>query len=160
MNDLLQAIILSMLPIAELRGGIPLAIYRGVHPAIALLVCVIANIIVVPIMYAFLDYLHHHFLSWRWYRRVFDHFLERARRKAHPYIEKYGYLGLAIFVAVPLPMTGAYTGALAAWFFRMDRKKAFLAIAAGVLVAGLIVTAVVLGGVKALSIFTTAVSGV
>lgn len=159
MNDLLQAIMLSMLPIAELRGGIPLAIYRGIHPLLALVVCTIANFIVVPIVYFFLDYLHHHFLRMYWYKRIFDHFLERARRKTHHYVGKYGYWGLAIFVAIPLPMTGAYTGALAAWFFGMEKKKAFLAIAAGVLIAGIIVTAIVVGGVSALDFFIKKING-
>ena len=153
MNPLLQSIILSMLPIAELRGGIPLAIYNRIHPLLAFAVCVAANMIIVPIVYIFLDYLHHHFLTWKWYKKVFDHFLERARKKTHPYVEKYGYWGLAVFVAVPLPMTGAYTGTLAAWFFGMEKKKAFLAIAAGVVIAGIIVTGVVLSGAKMLQIF-------
>ncbi|MBI4149963.1 small multi-drug export protein [Candidatus Woesearchaeota archaeon] len=159
MDPLLQSIILSMLPIAELRGGIPLAIYNGVHPVLAFVVCVAANFAIVPLVYLFLDYIHHHLLVFSWYKRGFDHFLERARRKTHHYVEKYGYLGLAIFVAIPLPMTGAYTGTLAAWFFEMNKKKAFLAIACGVVVAGLVVTMVVLGGVKALDIFIKIVNG-
>lgn len=153
MNPLLQSIMLSLLPIAELRGGIPLAIYKGIHPALAFAVCVAANIVVIPLVYLFLDFLHHHFLAWRWYKKVFDHFLERARQRTHRYVERYGYWGLAVFVAIPLPMTGAYTGTLAAWFFGMNRKKAFLAIAAGVVIAGIIVTTVLVGGVKALDIF-------
>ena len=83
------------------------------------------------------------------YEGMFGRFIERVRRKAHPHILKYGYLGLTLFVAVPLPVTGAYTGTLAAWLFGMERKKAFLALSLGVVMAGIIVTAAVLSGVEA-----------
>ena len=65
--------------------------------------------------------------------------------------DKYGYWGLAIFVSIPLPFTGAWTGALGAWILGMDRKRSMLVVAAGVLMAGVIVTLVVGLGVGALS---------
>jgi len=81
---------------------------------------------------------------------MFDRFMERTRHKTEHYVKKYGYWGLAIFVAVPLPFTGAYTGALAAWFFGMDKWKAFWSIFIGVAIAGGIVLAVLLTGATAL----------
>lgn len=66
--------------------------------------------------------------------------LRRTHEKTHYYVQKYGTLGLAVFVAVPLPGTGAYTGVLASYIFEMDKKHAFLAIASGVVVAGILVT--------------------
>ncbi|HIB85266.1 MAG TPA: ligand-binding protein SH3, partial [Chromatiaceae bacterium] len=62
------------------------------------------------------------------------------------YIDKYGFWGLMVFVMIPLPVTGAYTGSFAAWIFGVKRRKAFLAVSLGVLIAGVIVTTVVLTG--------------
>jgi len=156
MDPLLQSAILSMLPVAELRGGIPLAIYNGFDPLLALAVGVAANFAIIPVIFLFLDYLHVHFMKIRWYKRVFDHFLEHTRRRMHRHVERYGYWALFFFVAMPLPLFGGYTGTLGAWFFEMERKKALLVIAGGLLLSGIIVTAIVVGGVKALSIFVGA----
>lgn len=149
MKAIILSALLSLAPIGELRAGIPFALAQGISPITAFLVSVIANSLVAPIMFIFLEYVHHHFLHIGAYRTAFDHFMERTRRKTHHYVEKYGYLGLAIFVAVPLPLTGAYTGALAAWFFGMNKAKATMSITIGVATAGLIVSAVVLSGVQA-----------
>jgi len=146
MHPLWQAIVLSLLPVSELRGGIPVAIAQGVNPFLAFAVCVFANMLVAPIVFFFLEFVHHRLLPIRFYRKTFDWFLERARKKSHKTIEKYGYLGLAIFVAIPLPMTGAYTGALAAWFFGMKPGKSIASIALGVLAAGIIVTVAMMAG--------------
>ena len=153
MNNWLEIILLSMLPISELRGGIPLGIAHGISPLAAFLVCVLANILIVPIIFVFLVTLNKLLLRIDIYSRFFHHFLERARHKIHKQVEKYGYLGLMIFVAIPLPMTGAYTGTLGAWALDMNKKKAFAAIAAGVIIAGLIVTLVSYYGFHLLDIF-------
>ena len=77
-----------------------------------------------------------------------------ARLKIHPEVEKYGILGILIFVAIPLPLTGAWTGTLGAWILGLDRKKTILAVVGGVVVAGVIVTAIVgMLGAGASSIF-------
>jgi len=146
MHPLIQAILLSLTPVFELRGGIPVAIAQGVNPWLAFAVCVAANMLVAPIFFFFLEFVHHRLLPIKFYRKTFDWFLERARKKSHKTIEKYGYLGLAIFVAIPLPATGAYTGSLVAWFFGMKPGKSIAAIALGVLAAGIIVSAAMLVG--------------
>ncbi len=146
MNPLMESVLLSMAPISELRGGLPWALSQGVNIYIAYIVCVLANIVVVPIIFFFLETLHHYFLNIGIYKKVFDRFLERARRKLHKKVEKYGYFGLTIFVSIPLPVTGAWTGTLGAWFFGMNKVKAFFAILLGVLIAGVIVTAVYFTG--------------
>ncbi|MBU0927495.1 MAG: small multi-drug export protein, partial [Spirochaetes bacterium] len=96
---------------------------------------------------------HKLFYRWGFYARVFDRFVAKARAKVHEKVERYGYLGIMLFVAVPLPITGAWTGVLGAWILGMDRKKTMLAVAAGVLVSGVIVSLVVGFGVEALSLF-------
>ncbi len=151
MEAIINAIILSLLPIAELRGGIPLALASGVNPVTAYFVCVIANIFVIPLVFIFLGTLHRIFMIIPIYKRTFEKFLERTRKKVRKKIEKYGYIGLTLFVTIPLPITGAYTGTLAAWFFGMKKLKSFLAISLGVVIAGLIVTAAYLTGAQALS---------
>lgn len=150
MNSILLSALLSMTPVGELRAGLPAAFISGVSPWLAYTVCVLANALVAPIVFFFLEYLHKHFMHVGAYRSMFDRFMERTRHKTEHYVKKYGYWGLAIFVAVPLPFTGAYTGALAAWFFGMDKWKAFWSIFIGVAIAGGIVLAVLLTGATAL----------
>jgi uncharacterized membrane protein len=146
MNPLIAEVLLSMAPVSELRGGIPWALSQGVSPYVAYIVAVLANIVVVPIIFFFLESVHHYFMNIKIYKKVFDRFMERARKKLHKKVEKYGYFGLTLFVAIPLPVTGAWTGTLGAWFFGMDKIKSFFAILLGVLIAGLIVTAVYFTG--------------
>lgn len=81
-----------------------------------------------------------------WAKKLFDWLFERTRRKLNNQVAKYGYWALAIFVAIPLPATGAWTGALAAFVFGLPRKKSFLAILLGVCMAAIIVTLVTIGG--------------
>jgi uncharacterized membrane protein len=146
MNTILFAIFLCLLPIAELRGGIPFAIFNGINPFLAFGICVLTNAMVGPIVFIFLNTLHKLLSKWGAYSRLFEKFVTRARNKLHKEVEKYGYIGIAIFVAIPLPLTGAYTGALGAWVLGMDTKKSILAVALGVLGAGIVVTIVVVGG--------------
>ena len=79
--------------------------------------------------------------------------MERARGKVHKEVEKWGWIGIAVFVAIPLPVTGAWTGTLGSWILGLDKRKTMLAVIVGVAVAGAIVTAVVVLGVKALDLF-------
>jgi uncharacterized membrane protein len=153
MNVILQIILLSIIPISELRGGIPLAIASGFNPISAFLICTLANIVIIPIVFLFLNTINVLLLKIPPYSTFFHKTIERSRKKIHNSIEKYGYLGLAIFVAIPLPFTGAYTGVLGAWALGMDKRKAFASIALGVIVAGIIVTLVSYYGLSVLSIF-------
>lgn len=154
MNILLRAIILSLLPISELRGGIPYAVGNDVHIVIAYIVCVFSNILVIPIMYLFLDTLHNVFYKIKPYRLIFDKWVARTRTKAEKNVEKYGYWGIMLFVAIPLPITGAYTGTLAAWLLQLDKKRSFWYLALGVIIAGIIVSIATLTGIGLLQVFT------
>ncbi|MDR1618134.1 MAG: small multi-drug export protein [Treponema sp.] len=91
--------------------------------------------------------------GFRWYRKFFDHFVERARRKLHRGLERWGWIALAAFVAVPLPITGAWTGTLGAWVLGLSKRRTLPAVIIGVAVAGTIVTAVALLGIHAFSLF-------
>ncbi|MCP3682448.1 MAG: small multi-drug export protein [bacterium] len=147
------AILLSMLPISELRGGIPFAYYSTENIFLSFFVCVIANIIIIPIIFFFLDHIHKDFLEIPIYKKLSDFFIERARKKTEKNIKKYGFIGLTLLVAIPLPITGAYTGTLAAWFFNMRGRKAYISLALGVIIAGIIVSVVTYTGAEAFSIF-------
>jgi uncharacterized membrane protein len=136
----------TLLPISELRGGLPFAIANGMPGLLAYAYCVLLNILVAPFVFLFLQTLHKLLLHWKAYATLFGRLIERSRTKVKAKVEKYGYLGLALFVAIPLPVTGAYTGAMGAWVLDMNKKKAFAAIALGVGISGIIVyTAVQLG---------------
>ena len=147
MTDYIYSIILSMMPIAELRGGIPYALYNGIHPVTAYIMCCLANIMAFPIVYFFMGFFHDIFnKKISWYANLFEKIVVRTRAKVGDNIEKWGFWGLMVFVMVPLPVTGAYTGSFAAWIFGIEKRKGFLAIVSGVLIAGLIVSAIFLSG--------------
>lgn len=151
MNDYIYSIILSMMPIAELRGGIPYALAHDINPVTAYLMCCLANIVAFPIVYIFMGFFHDLFSKMDWYSNLFDKIVLRTRKKVGDNIEKWGFWGLMIFVMIPLPVTGAYTGSFAAWVFGIEKRKGFLAVSLGVLIAGLIVTAVFLSGAELFS---------
>lgn len=151
LSTLLTAILLSVLPISELRGAIPYAVARGVSLPAAFLLAAACNVLVAPFAFLFLGTLHGLFRRWPFYARLFDRIVARARLKVGPAVEKYGYWGLLVFVAIPLPMTGAWTGAIGAWVLGMGKRKASLYIALGVVIAGVVVSAVVGLGIGALS---------
>jgi uncharacterized membrane protein len=111
------------------------------------------NALVAPVCWIFLSTLHKLFLKMAWYRGFFDRFIERARVKLHRGVEKWGWLGVAAFVAIPLPITGAWTGTLGAWILGLNKRRTLLAVILGVAGAGAVVTAVVVLGIKAADIF-------
>ena len=151
--------LLAMAPISELRGAIPFAIAQGMPWYFALPFAVFMNAMVAPVCWIFLSTLHLFFLKlaekpfFSWYKKFFDSFVERARRKLHRGVEKWGWLGIAIFVAIPLPITGAWTGTLGAWVLGLSRPRTMIAVILGVVVAGAVVTAVVILGIQALNLF-------
>ncbi|MFP4382958.1 MAG: COG2426 family protein [Spirochaetia bacterium] len=144
---------LSLLPISELRGAIPYGIAKGVPWPGAYFYCVFLNALLGPILFLFLGTLHRLFYRITPYRVIFDKLILRARKKVSGKVEKFGYLGVMLFVAIPFPITGAYTGTLGAWVIGLEPKRTFLAVAGGVCISGIIVTLISVFGVEALSIF-------
>ncbi|MDR0448823.1 MAG: small multi-drug export protein, partial [Treponema sp.] len=111
----LLIVLLSFLPISELRGAIPFAIANKVPWYIAFALAVFCNAMVAPACWLFLSTLHKLFLKMNWYKAFFERFIERARNKLRNNVERWGWLGITVFVAIPLPLTGAWTGTLGAW---------------------------------------------
>lgn len=147
--DWLWTIFWSILPVSELRGGIPYAFFKGLDPVWTYFVCVGVNLLAFPIVYFFVENLHPIFSKVKIYNILFEKFIVRTRKKVEKPIEKYGFWGLMIFVMIPLPVTGAYTGSFGSWLFKIDKKKSFMAVALGVAIAGIIVSAVVFSGSEA-----------
>ncbi len=152
MNALLWGILLSLSPIVEMQGGIPVALSSGFNPWLVFILCYAANLLVIPILYFFLEFVHDRFLHFKTYQSAFDKLMERCRKKVRPYVDKYGMIGFALFVAIPTPGTGAYTATLGAWFLGMPKRKAFIAIAVGILINAFIVFGVAFGGMKLFSV--------
>ena len=149
--DLVVTFLLSMLPIFELRGSIPYAIASGVAWPTAFIISVIGNfLVVIPIVYLIGPVSE-------WLRRypVFDRFFDwlfaRTRRKGKM-IERWETLGLILFVAIPLPITGAWTGSVAAFIFGVRRPLALAAILAGIVIAGVIVTLATTGVISVIGV--------
>jgi len=155
---LLLAIILAMLPVSELRGGLPLAIvYAKAHNIPLLLIfllIVMANILIIFFVFYFLDKIHPKLLKIKFYKKIFETYINKIQKKTKKFEEKYsviGFLALTLFVAIPLPATGAWSGCLISWLLNLDRKKSILSIASGVLIAGVLM---LLGTLGFLQIFS------
>ncbi len=127
----------SMLPLVELRGAIPLGISLGLRPIQSAIISIIGNIIVVLILLNILDPVMIHFEKTKFFSKTIGKIKTKSMKKAH-IIKKYSLLGLFIFVSLPIPTTGAWTGALISSILKLDTRKAFVAISLGLIIAGLI----------------------
>ncbi len=129
--------VISLLPILELRGGLIAAALLGVDPLPSYLISIVGNLLPIP----FILLLINKILDWMRNSKHFNkiaQWLDKKVEKHKGQIEKYGYLGLVLFVGIPLPGTGAWTGSLIASVLEMDRKKTFLAVVVGVIMASII----------------------
>ena len=143
--NLLLVVFLSMLPISELRGGIPIAYFVYEYPIIwAFIICILANIFPVPFILKFFHIAEKWLRNYSSFARFFNWLDRRTRRRVNDKVDRYGALGLWAFVAIPLPVTGAWTGAFGAYIFDLDFKRSMASIIAGVLTAGIIVTLICL----------------
>jgi len=141
-------IIVGALPVSELRGAIPLALSFGMPLSKAFWLSVLGNwIIVIPALFLF-EPVSNYLRKMRLFARFFEWVFARTKKNSDA-IQKYEALGLLFFVAIPLPITGAWSGVIAASLFKIRFRYALIAITAGILCAGLIVSALC-----ALGIFT------
>ncbi len=151
-SQLILSIILSFFPLVELRAGLPVVVDYclknglDIWPYFSLVVLI--NILVTLFVFFFMDFLHIHFLKINYYKNFMNRFLEKIRKKGKRFEGKSGfalYSALALFVAIPLPGTGAWTGAILAWLFGFNRRASFVAISLGILLAGIIILLISLG---------------
>lgn len=142
MTNYLIVIFISMLPLIELRGAVPIAIDMGINPLTALIVCAVANMIPVPIIYFFAR----KFLLWgckqKYIGRFCTFFVDKGEKAGRKLVKRTGrgglFLALLLFVGIPIPGTGAWTGTLAASFINMGFKSTVVSVSLGVLLAGMI----------------------
>ena len=131
--------ILSLMPILELRGGLLAASLLNIEFVRAAIICVVGNVLPIPIVLLFLKFVLNLFEKWNVTKKIVN-WLERKVEEKREQIDKYGYWGLILFVGIPLPGTGAWTGALLAIMLGLDRKKSFVCILLGVLMAAIIMS--------------------
>ncbi|MBU0571613.1 MAG: small multi-drug export protein [Candidatus Omnitrophica bacterium] len=149
-NKEAAVIALGALPVSELRGAIPLAMAMGFSPLKAYILAFTGNILpVIPLLFL-LQPVASRFRHIKWVGKFFDWLYERTRKKAS-LVEKFEVVGLILFVAIPLPITGAWTGCVAATLFKIRFRYAFPAILAGIVIAGLIVLGLSIAGKGMLS---------
>lgn len=130
---------LSMLPILELRGGITMGFALGLPWVTNMIVAIIGNILPIPFILFFIVKIFEFMKK----KKIMVNFIEKIEKRAmsrSESVKNRQFIGLMLFVAIPLPGTGAWTGALIAALYQMDRKKSFLAIVIGVVIAAFIMT--------------------
>lgn len=145
MKDILLTFLVAMVPVVELRGAIPFGVVRGLNLWTAIIASVLGNLVPVPFIILFIRKI---FAWMRAHMPKLDGLVTRMEQKAEKNraaVEKYAFWGLAVLVAIPLPGTGAWTGALVAAMMEMRLKRAFPAIVIGVVIAGVIVSIVTYG---------------
>ena len=150
MLDYLLVFFISMVPLIELRGAIPIGIGMGLEALPTIIVSVIGNMLPVPIIYFFAR----KFLLWgarqRFIGKICNFFVVKGERAGQKLVAKAGrgglFIALMLFVGIPLPGTGAWTGALGASFLNMGIKSTALSVSLGVIIAGIIMATVSLLG--------------
>ena len=140
--------LVSMIPLIEERGGLLLASMLGIPMWRAIFFCVIGNILPIPFILLFIKKIFHWMADHRLSGVVTK--MEEKAAKNKPKIDRYGMWGLLLFVGIPLPGTGAWTGALVAALFDMDLKRASLSILGGIFLAAVIMTVVSYGALGSL----------
>ena len=134
--------LVSMVPLIELRGGVPIAVSLGLNYPTALIVCALANMVPVPIIYFFARKV----LEWgrdkKYIGKFFTFCIEKGEKGGQKLVHTAGrgglFVALMLFVGIPLPGTGAWTGTLAASFLNMGIKSTTLSVCLGVILAGII----------------------
>ncbi len=162
MNTMLKhalwMVLLTFLPTLELRASIPYGYYflsadGQLHWALVALLCIGANILLAPLVWVFVHHVMGFFLRVGFIARIYDWAVRRAQRKVEPYVKRWGTLGLALFIGVPLPGSGVYSGCLGAYLLGFRFRDYMWASVLGVLIAGTVVTALVVSGTEAFFFF-------
>jgi uncharacterized membrane protein len=161
---ILIVVLLTFMPLVELRLSIPVGILSGsvnlpfgitlsglgMNFVIVFVIAVLANILLGFLLFHFWEFAD----EWLRKSRVKKHyskFMNKAHRKLKKFVDKYGVLGVALFIGIPIPGSGVYTGSLGAFVLGLDRKHFYKATIIGVLIAGILVTAITLGGISLFS---------
>ena len=147
LKEIFILFLITLIPFIELRGSIPYGIsILGLNWFTVFLIAVISNAIVGPLIYFLLDkFIHKFLLKKKWFFNGYNNLIEKKQKKIKKYVDKYGEIGIAIFIAIPLPGTGSYSAALGSYIMGLGYKKFIIANLIGVLIAGIIVTLTTIG---------------
>ena len=150
--QILIGLLLTISPVFELRGGLPIIIEYVVRNGVSVwpyfFLVLGLNIAIIFFIFLFFDFAHGILMEWGWYRKIIGGVLRRLQKKVikvSSQMDRWGYFALIFFVAIPFPGTGAWTGVMVAWIMGLDRVKSFFAIAAGIVIAGFLVLLLSLG---------------
>ncbi|RLG14503.1 MAG: hypothetical protein DRN66_01915 [Candidatus Nanohalarchaeota archaeon] len=153
-GEIMQLIAMTFVPFLELRASIPYAMLKLKMDAFSsFFICSVSNIIIGELIFFSLILFLPYVLKIKLMDKIYQKCVLKVQHKAHKVVEKYGTIGLAIFIGMPLPGSGVYSGALAAFLIGVKPKQFFVANIVGVLVAGSLVTLIVMSGNSAYNLF-------
>tara|TARA_B100000902_G_C27279073_1_gene900613 strand:- start:1104 stop:1547 length:444 start_codon:yes stop_codon:yes gene_type:complete len=139
-QDILVTFLISLSPLGEARAGIPYGELNGLPIFLVLVIGLTANLLIFPVFYRAIEFSKKYFSKNEFYKKSVIYLSSRARSRTKTMIKKYGAWGLMVFVMIPFPVTGAYTGTIAAYIFRISYKKSLIAISIGVTISCIMVT--------------------
>ncbi len=146
--------LITLIPALELRASIPYGLLAtGLPLWQVVLIAVLANWLIAPLVYLALRLVLKLLLRWPWFSRIWERYSQRVLKRIHASVETWGSWGLALFIGIPLPGTGVYTGAIGAYLLGMSLRRFLWVALAGVALAAAIVTAVVATGSQAFAWF-------
>jgi uncharacterized membrane protein len=147
MLPLITVILLTLTPFLELRASIPYGLLATSIPSfIVVLVAVVTNVLLGWLLYSVIGFFVELFLRMKWFRRLWSKIIIKPRRKIERYVDRYGELGVALFIGIPLPGSGVYSAALGSYVLGVSKKKFFVATLIGVSIAAVLVWLIVLLG--------------
>ena len=138
-EDLIISMLWSLSPFGEAKVGIPYGMLKGHNIYVVFLVCFVANAMVFPMVIFFLEKVNRFFTKWKFYKKSAIFIARRAKNGSGRNIQRFGFLGLVLFVMIPLPGTGVYAGSIASYLFKIERKRAFLANTIGIFFSSVII---------------------
>ncbi len=139
LQDILFTFLISFSPFGEARAGIPYGELNGLPIMLVFIVGLVANLLVFPIFYKAIELANKHLWKNPLYKKMALFLALRARTKTKEVIKKYGAWGLMLFVMIPLPVTGAYIGTIAAFIFGISYQKSLIAISSGITISSIMV---------------------
>jgi uncharacterized membrane protein len=153
-EEIVILVLMTLLPFLELRASVPWGILvLGMNLWVVFAVCVVANILLAPLIWLFINYIMQLFLKIKAISRLYDKIVVKTQKKVKPYVEKYGKLGLALFIGIPLPGSGVYSGGLGAYLLGFKFKDYMIASVIGVLIAGILVLIASVSGLEIFKLF-------
>ena len=139
LKDIIVAMLWSISPFGEAKVGIPYGMLQGANIYVVFVACLLANILVFPLMMFFLHSSNRYLLRWAPYKKAAFYIARRTKNNSGEKIKKYGFWGLLFFVMIPLPGTGVYVGSIATYLFRLETSKAFMANVIGIFFSSVII---------------------